>query len=348
MMLDRPGAVGEGRAVRRRSRCRRRRWPAGCRRRRRRSSPGSPAGGRAGRWRSGAAAGSSWFGSRSRISEGPRRPSQSVSGCSWSKASVGPSVTISSRSWFLWPAEIWLTTTEPLTPAKVRNSTSATSSVVTARRGPPAAAVPNAGTWASVCARSGTAVTSSEHTDARRSPVTNSTRSHQCEPMSAKAREGPDSSASTRQLSSCVGRQPVLQVAAVDEAHGERTVGDAGPGLADHRVEAVDERDRRHAARPVGQRPTARPPPPDRWPAASRTRRACPPRGPPAPGAGAGGSGCRCGRRRRRGTSRGPRRRSRARRRAGSRPRRWSRGTTPPPRRGGRQPGGGRGRGPRR
>ena len=65
---------------------------------------------------------------------------------------------------------------------------------------PPAAA--KAGTWAPACSRSGTAVTSSAHTEARRSPVTNSTRSHQCEPMSAKARDGPDSSASTRQLSS--------------------------------------------------------------------------------------------------------------------------------------------------
>ena len=49
-----------------------------------------------------------------------------------------------------------------------------------------------------------------------------------------------------------VGRQPVLQVAAVGEAHGEGTVGDSGPRLADHRVEAVDERHRGDRARPVG------------------------------------------------------------------------------------------------
>ena len=52
----------------------RRRSPAGCRRRRRRSSPGSPAGGRAGRWRRRAAVGSSWFGSRSTISDGAAPP----------------------------------------------------------------------------------------------------------------------------------------------------------------------------------------------------------------------------------------------------------------------------------
>ena len=44
-------------------------------------------------------------------------------------------------------------------------------------------------------------------------PETNSARSHQCEPMSANAREAPPSSASTRQLSSSGREQPVLQVA---------------------------------------------------------------------------------------------------------------------------------------
>ena len=43
------------------------------------------------------------------------------------------------------------------------------------------------------------------------------------------------------------------------------------------------------------------------WPAASRTRRACPPRGRPGPAGRGGGSGCRCGRRRRRGRSPAPR-----------------------------------------
>jgi hypothetical protein len=117
---------------------------------------------------------------------------------------VAPSATISSRSWFLCPAEIWLTTTEPLTPPTVRNSTRATSSVLTVRRGPadPRAAAAKAGTRAPAWVRSGSAVTSSAQTEDTRSPVTNSTRSHQCEPMSAKARDGPDSAASTRQLSS--------------------------------------------------------------------------------------------------------------------------------------------------
>jgi hypothetical protein len=35
-----------------------------------------------------------------------------------------------------------------------------------------------------------------------RSPVTNSVRSHQCDPMSANVRDGPPAVSSTRQLSS--------------------------------------------------------------------------------------------------------------------------------------------------
>ena len=94
-------------------------------------------------------------------------------------------------------------TTDPVTPATVRNMTMATSSVVTERGAPPGP-VPElkAWTWSTPERRSGIAVTSSAHTAASRSPVTNSTRSHQCEPMSAKARDRPAKAGSTRQLSS--------------------------------------------------------------------------------------------------------------------------------------------------
>ena len=51
-------------------------------------------------------------------------------------------------------------------------------------------------------ARSGTTVATCAQTAAIRSPVTNSARSHQCEPMSAKAREAPPSAGSTRHESS--------------------------------------------------------------------------------------------------------------------------------------------------
>ena len=50
--------------------------------------------------------------------------------------------------------------------------------------------------------RSGTAVSVRAHSRVMRWPETNSARSHQCEPMSANAREAPPRSASTRQLSS--------------------------------------------------------------------------------------------------------------------------------------------------
>ena len=85
-------------------------------------------------------------------------------------------------------------------------------------------------------------------------PVTNSARSHQCEPMSAKAREAPPSVESTRQLSSSGSRQPVLQVGAVDEPDGPRRAGaHAVAGLAHRGVVAVDERDRGRGARRGGR-----------------------------------------------------------------------------------------------
>ena len=72
--------------------------------------------------------------------------------------------------------------------------------------------------------------------------------------MSAKARDAPPSSASTRQLSSSELQQPVLQVGAVDEVHGAALAGgDAVARLVDRRVVAVDERHRGDARRGGGE-----------------------------------------------------------------------------------------------
>ena len=73
----------------------------------------------------------------------------------------------------------------PSTPAAVSNCTVTTSSVLTSR--PP---------------RRGSTVDVRADSCAMRSPVTNSIRSHQCEPMSPNARESPPRAGSTRQFSS--------------------------------------------------------------------------------------------------------------------------------------------------
>ena len=70
--------------------------------------------------------------------------------------------------------------------------------------------------------------------------------------MSANARDAPLRCGSTRQLSSSGVDEPVLQVAAVDEAHGaDPARRDPGPGLEHHRVVAVDERHGGDAVRGV-------------------------------------------------------------------------------------------------
>jgi hypothetical protein len=97
----------------------------------------------------------------------------------------------------LRPAETCETSSEPVAPASVSKRSAAMSSVSTAWASPPlarakdAVASPRRVSWA-VAVRAATAV--------RRWPLRNSIRSHQCEPMSAKARERPPSPASTRQL----------------------------------------------------------------------------------------------------------------------------------------------------
>ena len=63
-----------------------------------------------------------------------RRPTHRLSGCSWSKASVASAPSTSNYRRFLRPGETWLTTTDPARRRPVRNSTTAMSSVVTARR----------------------------------------------------------------------------------------------------------------------------------------------------------------------------------------------------------------------
>ena len=72
-----------------------------------------------------------------------------------------------------------------------------------------------------------------------RRPLTNWTRSSQCEPMSPTARRSPPRSGSRRQFQSVGWLKPVLQVAAVGVPDVAEPPGaDARSGLPDHRVEA--------------------------------------------------------------------------------------------------------------
>ena len=106
----------------------------------------------------------------------------------------------SNQRWFLRPAETCEITVEPTIPASVSNITVAMSSVSTGRGAPPPS--PRSNECASWRGRSAWATAVRAQTATIRWPATNSIRSHQCEPMSANAREGPPSSGSTRQLSS--------------------------------------------------------------------------------------------------------------------------------------------------
>ena len=152
------------------------------------------------------------------------------------------------------------------------------SSVSTARGGAVAVAARERARLARAAARRGRP-RSAALSAAIRWPETNSTRSHQCEPMSAKAREAPPSSGSTRQLSSDGAEQPVLQVAAVEQAQvAERAGADPRARLAHGRVVAVDERHRRDPAGALGGARRARRRRRRRARAASRRRRACRPR----------------------------------------------------------------------
>jgi hypothetical protein len=127
-----------------------------------------------------------------------RRRTPSEPGFSWSKAKVSASVVISKQSRFLRPAETCETTTEPVAPASVSKRTRAASSVSTARASPSPS--PRSKEAPADWRRRSWAMLVRATSEVIRWPLTNSTRSHQCEPMSAKAREGPPSSAATRQL----------------------------------------------------------------------------------------------------------------------------------------------------
>ena len=106
----------------------------------------------------------------------------------------------SSHSRFLRPALSWLITADPTTPFSVRNMINAVSSVVTSISGASSssglrAALKLADVAAGRCGMEIAVVATSS---AIRSPVTHSARSHQWDPMSPKARDGPPSSGSTR------------------------------------------------------------------------------------------------------------------------------------------------------
>ena len=107
-----------------------------------------------------------------------------------------PSTSIQRR--FLRPALSWLITAEPAMSLAVRNMIKALSSVCTSTSG---ASLSTALMVAAVAAGRCLIVIEVVATSrAIRSPVTHSTRSHQCEPMSPKARDGPPALGSTRQL----------------------------------------------------------------------------------------------------------------------------------------------------
>ena len=296
---DRPRAVGEGRQAVDGVASNQRRWRGRCRRRRRRSSPGSPAGGRAGRgvrggrrvevrrirWRS------------ARMP--PRRPSHRVSGCSWSKASVA-SVPVTSKPELVLVAGRDLADHHRAADTRRRCGTGR-GDVLGGDGAPTAGAPPldsKAWAWASRARRSWHR--GDQLGAHRRQPVAG----HELDevaPVGADVGEGPRPPGQRRVDSPVVvvlGGQPVLQVGAVDEAERAGIGRDAGPGLAHHRVEAVDERHRRHDARRRRPRRTARRPPHRRGRAASRTRRACPPRARRGPAARGGGWACRCAPRR--------------------------------------------------
>ena len=125
-------------------------------------------------------------------------------------AGLGPA--ISRCRWFFRPGETWLTE-RPMRPGAVRKRVR----VLGGHRlrappcGPAASkrrvVVSALATDGRVCAQSA----------AIRSPVMNSTRSHQCEPMSANARDGPPELGVDPPVVVLRRGEPVLQVAAVDQ-----------------------------------------------------------------------------------------------------------------------------------
>ena len=96
------------------------------------------------------------------------------------------------------PGDTWLTTSEPMAPRSVSNwvtTASSVSTLIDTDESPPRS---NAGPRSPDL--SGMAVMVCAESRVMRCPETNSARSHQWEPMSANARDGPPRPASTRQL----------------------------------------------------------------------------------------------------------------------------------------------------
>ena len=137
-----------------------------------------------------------------RSSTASRRPTHSDSASSWSKASASSAASTSSQRRFLRPAEIWLMTTEPSAPPSVSNCSDDRVLGGRPRARAPSPLAAGEGLAARRRGARGSRSACARDSRAMRWPVTNSARSHQCEPMSANARDAPPSSASTRQLSS--------------------------------------------------------------------------------------------------------------------------------------------------
>ena len=115
------------------------------------------------------------------------------------------------------PAEIWLMTVEPTAPLvglELDERGVLGRDRARRRRGRRRTAK---AACASLSMRSGSAVSVRAHSRVIRWPETNSARSHQCEPMSAKAREAPPSVRVDAPVVVLRAQQPVLQVAAVEQ-----------------------------------------------------------------------------------------------------------------------------------
>ena len=237
--------------------------PRRSRPRTRRSSPRSPGGGRRGGTRSARPAGESVAGSRRTIAQLPRDArTRALRGCSWSKASASlgaveldPEPVLAARRDLADDdradrAGVGLELDDGGVLGGDRCAPSPPSPPASNARRPVA------------LTRSGTAVSSRAERRTMRWPDTNSARSHQCEPMSANARDGAAQLARPR--ASCrrrgAGASPAGRCRGAGAARRSRPLRDALARLAHRRVVAVDERHRRRAVptRPRRRRGAAR------------------------------------------------------------------------------------------
>ena len=223
-------------------------------------------------------------------------------GRSCSKRSDASEPASSRCRWFLRPGETWLTSIVPTTPPSVRNMTVARSSVThrpAGRRSPAPTGRERRGV-AAVGALGDDGRGLRAH---RRDPLAGD-ELDEVAPVRADVGERARRAALRRVDPPVVvvGRgEPVLQVAAVDEADRRRSrpprraPGPRRPSRCSGRRTARS----RRAPTPRAAGDSARPRRPSSR-AASRRRRACRPRARPRPAGRAGGWACRCGRRRRR------------------------------------------------